>query len=560
MSSSNSSCCGCAKPNSLVNGLQNQTLDVLNRSAYLAAPYASGPPLNNITPSLQVVAGPLAGCGGGVFSTPLAPVATVGPIGPAPIPVSPVGPVSPVSMGPVSPVSMGPSLSVAQPYMQQQYNNCNNANTSGNGPVVSPYTSANTSAIPGAPVQGTASLNKFNQHQQDTTPIVGVAPSTKNLMKATGESDTRLGSTNSCEDNTFSDAVPQQFAYGAPFAAGPFASAPFAATPFASAPLAAAPFASPAVLATPTFLGGVANVGVAPGIAFGNECGVGYGLNTPLAVQGPLAPQTTVLGSTYMERFAYQPFYSGANFSEPAAVMNSANPQYPGYIMMARSWNGTPQIIISKPDQFGCPNFETISPFEDHGVNCECERCLVYTISFCEYNCINGFGSETPNNVLTTNALGMNTSVIPVKDFYFILYPIIGSNAGTSPVQCLNDNGYAVGVNNKIARNIVMYKGCQYNVIFNYDKEVWPTGSPTPPSSSIRLFFTRDPCGGTGCNTVCAASLVVPGFPVTGISFGAKITFTPTREAFPDCITTIYYQICDGNTPLKFSGGPITIL
>lgn len=574
-----SSCCAeCDRPtNDIVRGIANQSPDVLNRSAYLSQPYSSAPSLNNITPSYQAVAGPLAGCGPGVG----APFRTAVPGLPG---GGGGGPVSPVSSGrggsvPLQQIigssgqpSFGTGSGVggnmplqqiigggSQPMQQQMQPMQQMQQTPTPMSSMSALPVSNVSAIPGAPTQGgAASLQRFNVNQPDNTAVVGIPPSTKNLLKATGES--KCGDYSQSCDNTFSDAV---FSYqNCP----PCQPCPQPAPP--PAPVQNTQPSGPVLATSTLFSGQFTNVGAGgPGIAFGNECGTGYGLNTPLAIQGPVSPQTTVLGSTYQERFAYQPYYSGANFSEPAAVMNSANPSKPGYMMLARTWDGTPQMIISRPDRFGCPSFETINPFEDHGEDCECERCCNFNINFCEYNCINGFGEEQPNSTsLSVNGLGVSTASIQFKDFYFILYPSVGSNAGSSPINCLNQNGYAIGVNNKIARNIIFYKGVTYNIIFNYDKDTWPNGSSSPnkPSDAYRLCLTKDPCGSKTCgeDPACRASLGMPGFPAQGIPFGTRIKFTPTVDNFPDCITTCYYQLCslDTNLDNAYSGGAITIL
>jgi len=580
-----SSCCpACDVPsNDLVRGVLNQSPDVLNRSSYLSTPYSSAPSLNNITPSYQSVVGPLAGCTpgtvGGAFRTAVPGLPSGGQ------PSAPSGPVSPVSSGRGGTVPLqqiitpgggptfgtGPGAGGNMPI--QQVIGAGGQPLSSSAPMqqtmqqsptpmssMSALPVSNVSAIPGASTQGgPASLQRFNVSQPDNTAVVGIPPSTKNLLKATGESKCADYS-QSC-DNTFSDAVFSSFQNCPP--CQPCQQAP------PPAPVASAQPSGPVLATSTLFSGQFTNVGAAPGIAFGNECGTGYGLNTPLAIQGPVSPQTTVLGSTYQERFAYQPYYSGANFSEPAAVMNSANPTKPGYMMLARTWDGTPQMIISKPDRFGCPSFETIAPFEDHGEDCECERCCNFNIDFCEYNCINGFGEEQPNSTsLSVNGLGVSTASIQFKDFYFILYPIVGSNAGSSQINCLNTNGYSIGVNNKIGRNIIMYKGVTYNIIFNYDKDTWPNGTslPNQPSPNLRLCLTYDPCGSKcGLDPACRASLILPGFPVQGVPFGARIKFTPTVDNFPDCITTVYYQLCFAPdvTPapdVAFAGGAITIL
>jgi hypothetical protein len=338
--------------------------------------------------------------------------------------------------------------------------------------------------------------------------------------------------------------------------------------PIAVAPGVVAGGVGGIALASPAFLGGTPNINVTSGIAFANDCGYNFGLNTPLAVPGPIAPPVNVLGSNYLNNFSSQPYYSGLNNSEPAAIMNSANPLYPGFIMLARSWNGVPQVIVSKPDTFGCPTFETVCPFENHGDDCSCPKCNVYCIDNCEYLCINGFGGVVPspdfNSSIIISSLGtVTTKTINENEFFFVVEPAVASNA-SSELACRNTSNLSVSVNGRLNRNILMYKGCTYRINFGLNKEaLTDAGIDISGAKKLRLVLTKDPCGKNcgDCSSnpsccACSNDLIACNFPSAGVGVGGSISYTPTCDCFPNCLTTIYYQLLN----VEYAGGPITIL
>jgi hypothetical protein len=321
-------------------------------------------------------------------------------------------------------------------------------------------------------------------------------------------------------------------------------------------------------LASPAFLGGTPNINVTSGIAFANDCGPNFGLSTPLAIPGPIAPPVNVLGSNYLNNFASQPYYSGLNNSEPAALMNSANPMHPGFVMLARAWNGTPQVIISKPDKYGCPTFETLCPFERHDDDCSCPSCDSFCIDKSEYNCINGFGELLPggdfNSSIVISPLGtVTTKTVDENEYYFIVQPADLPTA-SSKLLCKNTSNYAISVNGVPNRNILMYKGCTYSIRFGLNQEAFKDAGITDLSAvkSLRLIFTNDPagadCSGNSSCSSCVSSLIDCNFGPgpAGLQVGQRIQYRPTCDCHTGCLSTIYYQLLN----VAYAGGPITIL
>jgi hypothetical protein len=553
--------CACAEKcqtgNGVVNGLQNGSVDLFNRTSYLTTPYAVGPSLSTITPSNALSVAPVQGCGAYSFVSP-----TLG-LG-APAPSSSIG-------VPITAPQLGMNNMM---FSQQQQCVPNN----GGGQIVSPVVSSFNPQM-GVTLQAKPNVPASNMGLQQVTSVVGlpqsgtytVTSSDKNLMRATGQTTTTTTTTNSggnicAPDQSFSSPVTEVCGYGSGLGSINTAFP----VPIVGAPSIAVGGVNGIAVAGPTNLSGMPNLNLTSGIAFQNECGPGYGLKAPIAVQGPIAPPINVLGSNYLQNFSSQPYYSGLNSSEPAAIMNSANPLYPGYAMLARDWKGTPQIIISKPDKYGCPQFETISAFDDHGADCDCGKCTQYCIDNCEYICINGFGDAIPSSnlaaTLIVSPLGtVATKVIADNEFYFVVQPANLASA-SSPLLCKAEeanNNYAIAVNGVPLRNILMFKGCTYTIKFGLDEAAIKDFSANliNEAKKLKLIFTRDPAGCDCSNnpSTCCASLVDANFTpgAAGLSVGQKINYTPTKDVHPDCLTTIYYQlVCNG----QFAGGPITIL
>jgi hypothetical protein len=536
----------------IVNNLQNGNVDLFNRTSYFTAPYAVGPSLSTITPSNALSVAPLQGCGAYSFVSP-----TLGLGAPA------------------------PASSVAVPFSAPQvqtfssYSSTNNCVPNGSGQIVSPVVS---SALPNAPVMGSVAVQNTNAPSQvvnTTTSVVGLPPSTNlsstnNLMRATGQTTTTTttSSSNICQaDQSFSSPVTEVCNNFSNFRAPLSSSFP---VPVIGASNIAVGGVNGIAVAGPTNLSGMPNLNVTSGIAFQNECGPGYGIKAPLAIPGPIAPPVNVLGSNYLANFASQPYYSGLNNSEPAAIMNSANPMYPGFAMLARDWKGTPTVIISKPDRYGCPQFETISAFDDeHGDECFCIKCSQYCIDNAEYSCINGFGDAIPSSnlaaTLIVSPLGtVATKVVAENEFYFVAQPANLSSA-SSPLLCkAGPAGYAIAVNGAPLRNIMMFKNCTYTIRFGIDQAAFDSDASYNKTAvkNLKLIFTRDPAGCGDCSSgtlsACCQSLVDPNFTpgAMGLAVGQKVNYTPTKDAHPDCLSTIYYQL----TCSEFAGGPITIL
>ena len=324
-------------------------------------------------------------------------------------------------------------------------------------------------------------------------------------------------------------------------------------------------------VASPAFLGGTPNINVASGIAFDQDCGVRYGLNAPLAVAGPVNPAVNVLASNYNNNLGFVPYYSGLNQSEPAAIMHSMNHTAPGFMMLVRQWQGIPAVIISKPDKYGCPQFETIS-LEEHDDNCNCDRCNCFCIDNCEYNCINGFGKSNPfsDNVLLVGGNLVSSDIIPPGDLRFTIvaatngYPLLGSAGLTAS---FNTSGYALNVNGQTNRNIVLYKNCTYNVTLDVDKDL-SDNINLKNDYRAALIFTIDPAGQ---NLAATSSANPPGLESqiqiysTDTGFGrptglcpnkVPIRFTPSSSNFGCLVATIYYQFYG----FAYGGGPITVL
>jgi hypothetical protein len=559
----------CQTGNGIVNNLQNGSVDLFNRTSYLTTPYAVGPSLSTITPSNALSVAPVQGCGAYSFVSP-----TLG-LG-APAPASSIGiPITAPQLGFSTMFSNNqqyvPGLSTTTVSSSQQ---CVPNNS---GQIVSPVV---TTSFPqmGVTLQANPNVPASNM----MTSVVGLPPSvtvssSKNLMRATGQTTTTTTTTNDvCQDQSFSSPVTEvvnNCGVGA-FGTGVFGTSASFPVPIVGAPSIAVGGINGLAVAPPANLSGMPNLNLTSGIAFQNECGPNYGLKAPIAVQGPIAPPINVLGSNYLQNFSSQPYYSGLNSSEPAAIMNSANPLYPGYAMLARDWKGTPQIIVSKPDKYGCPQFETISAFDDHGEDCDCGKCTQYCIDNCEYICINGFGDAVPSSnlaaTLIVSPLGtVATKVVDDNEFYFVVQPANLASA-SSPLLCKAEDAgynYAIAVNGVPLRNILMFKGCTYTIKFGLDEAALKDFSANiiTEAKKLRLVFTRDPAGCTGCiggiggtPDPCCASLVDPNFTpgFLGLAVGQKINYTPTKDAHPDCLTTIYYQL----TCAPFAGGPITIL
>jgi hypothetical protein len=542
----------CQTGNGIVNNLQNGSVDLFNRTSYLTTPYAVGPSLSTITPSNALSVAPVQGCGAYSFVSP-----TLGLGAPAPM--------SSISV-PITAPQLSSSYTTTS-YSSQQQCVPNN----GGGQIVSPVVSSTTTTqnYPMGSVNLQARPNVPNFNSTTTTSVVGVpnTSSNRNLMRATGQTTTTTTTNDVCQDQSFSSPV-SEVVNNCGF--GTSASFP---VPILGAPNITVGGINGLAVAPPANLSGMPNLNLTSGIAFQNECGPNYGLKAPIAVQGPIAPPINVLGSNYLQNFSSQPYYSGLNSSEPAAIMNSANPLYPGYAMLARDWKGTPQIIISKPDKYGCPQFETISAFDDHGEDCDCGKCTQYCIDNCEYLCINGFGDAIPSSnlaaTLIVSPLGtVATKVIDDNEFYFVVQPANLASA-SSPLLCKAEDlgyNYAIAVNGVPLRNILMFKGCTYTIKFGLDEAAIKDSSLNiADAKKLRLVFTRDPAGCTGCvggiggtPDACCQSLVDPNFTpgALGLAIGQKINYTPTKDAHPDCLSTIYYQL----TCAPFAGGPITIL
>jgi hypothetical protein len=538
----------CQTGNGIVNNLQNGSVDLFNRTSYLTTPYAVGPSLSTITPSNALSVAPVQGCGAYSFVSP-----TLG-LG-APAPATSIG----------VPIT-APQLSSSMMSSGQQ---CVPNN---NGQIVSPVVS---NSQMGVTLQAKPNVPVTNMAQGNFTSVVGLpqGSSTRNLMRATGQVSQNASDVCSPTDQSFSSPVSEvvnNCGYGSVGLGSINTAFP---VPIVGAPSIAVGGVNGIAVAGPTNLSGMPNLNLTSGIAFQNECGPNYGLKAPIAVQGPIAPPINVLGSNYLQNFSSQPYYSGLNSSEPAAIMNSANPLYPGYAMLARDWKGTPQIIISKPDKYGCPQFETISAFDDHGEDCDCGKCTQYCIDNCEYLCINGFGDAIPSSnlaaTLIVSPLGtVATKVIDDNEFYFVVQPANLASA-SSPLLCKAEDlgyNYAIAVNGVPLRNILMFKGCTYTIKFGLDEAAIKDSSLNiADAKKLRLVFTRDPAGCTGCvggiggtPDACCQSLVDPNFTpgALGLAIGQKINYTPTKDAHPDCLSTIYYQL----TCAPFAGGPITIL
>lgn len=588
--------CSCSSKNSnsssLLNGVQNQLLDTFNRTTYLSSPYSIGPPLSTYTPSSALSVAPVQGCGGYSFVSPgLGPAAPPLGLGLAAagvqgLPVSPgVGAVvtglpavsggspfmsvpsgnTPVSVsgnGFSTNVGSGTTLNVppGTTTINVNPNGSNNNNGGSVGPV-SPY-----SSVLNAPTQGgSVTIQRPQTQQQNSNAIVGVPVSTRNLMRATGDSTSNNFTNNICsnqqDDGSFSPAcntgTVQTVVNNPP-------------PPIPIAPGVVAGGVGGIALASPAFLGGTPNINVTSGIAFGNDCGSSFGLSTPLAVPGPIAPPVNVLGSNYLNNFASQPYYSGLNNSEPAALMNSANPMYPGFVMLARAWNGTPQVIVSKPDKHGCPTFETLCPFENHDEGCACPSCDSFCIDKGEYTCINGFGDVIPgsdfNSSILISPLGtVTTKTIVENEYYFIVRPAV-SSISSSDLACRNTKNLTITVNGAPNRNLLMYKGCRYTIRFGLDREaLTAAGIDISGAQKLKLIFTKDPagyqCGDCSSNPACCACTEElidcdfgPGS--KGLSVGGRTVYTPTCDCHPNCLDTIYYQLLD----VAYAGGPITIL
>jgi hypothetical protein len=531
----------CETGNGIVNGLQNGSVDLFNRTSFLTTPYAVGPSLSTITPSNALSVAPIQGCGTYSFVSP-----TLG-LG-APAPATSIG------------------VPITAPQLNTNMMSTNQCVQNG-GQIVSPVIS---SSLNNAPTVGSVAVQQRTNvpYSSPITSVVGLPPSSKNLMRATGLTNQGNDVCQNTQqaDQSFSSPVTEVVSN---CGFGNSLSSAFP-VPIVGAPSITVGGINGIAVAGPTNLSGMPNLNLTSGIAFQNECGPNYGLKAPIAIQGPIAPPINVLGSNYLQNFSSQPYYSGLNSSEPAAIMNSANPLYPGYAMLARDWKGTPQIIISKPDKYGCPQFETISAFDDHGADCDCGKCTQYCIDNCEYICINGFGDAIPSSnlaaTLIVSPLGtVATKVIDDNEFYFVVQPANLASA-SSPLLCKAEdagNNYAIAVNGVPLRNILMFKGCTYTIKFGLDEAALKDASINiADAKKLRLVFTRDPAGCGDCSnnipSACCASLVDPNFTpgFLGLQIGQKINYTPTKDAHPDCLSTIYYQL----TCSQFAGGPITIL
>jgi hypothetical protein len=548
MSNQNCQSCVACDKTSVVGSLQNQVVDTLNRTTYLSAPYSIGAPLASIVPSPAIAVAPVQGPAVGFGS------AAPNILG-APAPLASIAPGLGVSSSLLPSVSSGYGL-VSQTPGFGGYGNAPLQHLGINS-VSAPFGNAAPvqNVLSGTPTFGSKPIQKTPAPVADPKMVVGPdsgmpSSSRKNLMSATG---------NKIEDtNSYSDAVGDSMDYIPETRTGYGAVPITAPTPIGVAPGIALGGVGGIAVTTPAFLGGTPNVGVAAGIAFANECGSAYGVNAPAAVLGTIAPSTQVLGSNYLNNLASIPYYSGLNSSEPAAVMNSAHPAFPGYAMLIRNWQGCPTVIISKPDRFGCPTFETICPFEDHGVDCNCEKCNCFEITNCDYVNINGFSQP---NIESLSLLG-NLEPYGDRTFLFLLTKTTYQNK-SYPLLERNESGLALAVNGIINRNILMYKNCTYNILFHKDNSL--DGFPETDISfnNAKLIFTIDPCG-FDCSGGPPSGFAWPAYEDSYIEAAGGLvvnldsskSFRPTSDIFPCCLTTIYYQIkC-----LSFTGGPITIL
>lgn len=569
------SCSSQTSQSSLLNGVQNQLLDTFNRTTYLSSPYSIGPPLSTYTPSPALSVAPVQGCGGYSFVSPgLGPAAPLG-VGLAAAPPL-AGPAIGINTSGLPSISTGQNV-VSVPSANTPVN-VSTGGFSTNVPSGStlnvPPGSTTINVTPGGggnsnnsvgPVSPFSSVlntqQGTTQRPQDNTSIVGVPPSSRNLLRATDTlGNSNICTTNNCSsDQSFSSPVGtvQTVVNNPP-------------PPIPISPGVVAGGVGGIALASPAFLGGTPNINVTSGIAFANDCGPNFGLSTPLAIPGPIAPPVNVLGSNYLNNFASQPYYSGLNNSEPAALMNSANPLYPGFVMLARAWNGTPQIIISKPDRYGCPTFETLCPFEAHNDGCSCPSCDVFCIDKAEYTCINGFGTVVPspdfNSSIVISPVGtVSTKTIAENEYFFIVEPAVG-NSSSSELACRSTSNLTISVNGRPNRNLLMYKGCTYNLHFGINKEtLTDAGININDAKKLRLILTKDPCGKscTDCSAnplsaccLCSDDLIVCNFPSKGIGVGGSIIYTPTCDCFSGCLSTIYYQLLN----IEYAGGPISIL
>jgi hypothetical protein len=550
----------CKSNNTLVNGIQNQTLDLYNRTTYLSAPYSIGAPLASVVPSAAfntapiqsgfAVAHPFAATP--FAATPFAATPFAGP------PLSAFGPpVASQVSAPVTAQGTGPmTTSSVSGQMGAQYTN--------NGSTLQ-------NVLSGTPSNGTKPIQKSAPPAPNPMNIIGPSSSSsKNLMTATGQA---------CCDDDFSTPIEQKdnmdyIPYTSYHNANALGAAPVGAAPV-GAPIASAPIGiavggvGGVAVAAPGYLNAIPNINAASGIAFDQDCALRYGLNAPLAVAGPITPAVSVLSSNYLSNLAVTPYYSGLNQSEPAAIMHSSNPVYPGFMMLARQWHGVPAAIISKPDRFGCPQFETIS-LEEHNENCDCERCKCFCINNCEYDCINGFG--TPNafstNLLLVNGNLISSDVIGPSELNFTIvratdgYPMIPSAGLTA----FNTSGLALNVNGKTNRNIVLYKNCTYKIKLSIADDLSKNVIAADYRSA--LIFTIDPAGQNldpiqsnnppGLEIKIQEFILDTGFnKQTGLAPNHIVLgYTPSPDNFGCLVTTIYYQFYG----FAYGGGPITVL
>ena len=581
-----SACCSsCKDQSSIVNGALNGTPDLLNRTSYLTAPYAIGPPLSTYTPSSALSVAPVQGCGGYSFVSPaLGGGAPLGLNLAASNQGSPMAPtIGSFMTGLPSVMGNNPNVSVPNGNATMSFSSGSSTNVGsgttlnvppgttninvnpGGGGSVGPVSPFSRSVLNDAPLQGGSSMMNMLQRsavqQSDPTTIVGISSSSKNLMRATGETNINVSSGGDggggvCSaDGSFSAPIQTTVVNPPP--------------PMAVAPGIVAGGVGGIALATPAFLGGMPNLNMTSGIAFANDCGNNYGYNTPLAIPGPIAPPINVLGSNYLANFASQPYYSGLNNSEPAAIMNSANPLYPGFVMLARDWKGTPQVIISKPNDNGCPTFETLCIFDEHNESCNCPKCNQYIIDECEIRCINGWGDAVPSTTdSTTNSLmissfgTVSTKLIADEEFYFLI-SASDSPMGSSKLLCKQSGAVppvpaaerlCISVNGMTNRNILMYNGVSYTIKFSINTSGMDADMLLAAKEQ-KLIFTNDPVGGVSGD--CAASLVDCSFGpgINGLQVGQKMTYTPSADCH-SCLTTIFYQL----SGVAYGGGPITIL
>lgn len=592
MSSSSCPQSGCidrCKNPTLVNGLQNQILDIYNRTSYLAAPHAVGPSLATVIPSSALSVAPVQGCNGYSFASTAPTIGFGGVGGPLAAPLAaplggPVAPTLGVATSLMPSVSSGYGVVSQTPGYNSVFSNSPYQNIGVNN-INAPYGTSSQvtqNVLSGTPTNGTKPIQKSPPPAPDPRSIVGpptMSSSTKNLMTATGQTcscDQIEDFSSPVEQKDPMDYIPQgyqqQSSQQAPNIAA-YGSIPVTAPqPVGVAPGIAVGGVGGIAVASPAFLGGTPNVNVAAGIAFANECGPNWGINAPLGVVGPVAPAVSVLGSNYLNNLAYVPYYSGLNQSEPAAVMHSSNPLQPGFMMLARAWNGCPNVIISKPDQYGCPTFETIS-IETHAENCNCAKCNCFNIDNCEYRCINGFGESDQysdslilvgNNLLSSNQIPDNT----------LIFTIVAAQG--YPLAGFNTSGLALAVNNEINRNLVLYKECCYNILLKVDpglKGISEELFNKAQSFRANLIFTIDPCGKdldvdcsdqnlanqvkTYANKAGWTEVSAPPGPCKGMTIGEKnISYCPPKNLFRCLVTTIYYQFFG----FSYGGGPITIL